>query len=136
MKLYEDNDASLCEQGLSSELIYDGKIVHLYRDEVRLPNGKTALREVIRHVGAVCVVPLTEQGEVICVRQYRYAVGQVLLEIPAGKLDSPDEDPDAAVLPIAKAGYEVYIFVGDIHSAGVRNITIDDANLTMITIVV
>ena len=60
MKIYDENDAALREEGLSSELIYDGKIVHLYRDEVRLPDGKTATREVIRHVGAVCVVPLTE----------------------------------------------------------------------------
>ena len=53
------NDSHLIETPLASELIYDGKIVHLYKDTVALPNGQPALREVIRHVGAVCVVPLT-----------------------------------------------------------------------------
>ena len=81
----------------SSTEIYDGIVVHLFRDTVTLPNGKDAVREVIRHVGAVCVVPLTEQDEVVCVRQFRYPHGCVLLEIPAGKLDCPTEDrPSAA----------------------------------------
>ena len=83
-------DSHLIETPLASELIYDGKIVHLYRDTVTLPNGSPALREVIRHVGAVCVVPLTDEGEVICVRQFRYPHAKVILEIPAGKLDSKE----------------------------------------------
>ncbi len=92
------NNNNLQETTLSSTLIYDGKIVHLYRDEIVLPNGHTSIREVIRHVGAVCVVPLTEEGEVICVRQYRYPHACVLLEIPAGKLDSKEEDRPSAAL--------------------------------------
>lgn len=92
------NDSHLIETPTASELIYDGKIVHLYRDTVTLPNGKPALREVIRHVGAVCVVPLTDEDEVICVRQFRYPHEKVLLEIPAGKLDSKDEDRPSAAL--------------------------------------
>ena len=92
------NDTHLIESPLTSELLYDGKIVHLYRDTVTLPNGSPALREVIRHVGAVCVVPLTDEGEVICVRQFRYPHGKVLLEIPAGKLDSKEEDRPSAAL--------------------------------------
>lgn len=98
MKFDQTNDAALAEQTVSSELIYDGVIVHLYRDEARLPDGKSAVREVIRHVGAVCVVPLTEQNEIICVRQYRYPHAKVLLEIPAGKLDSREEDRPSAAL--------------------------------------
>ncbi len=90
-------DTELREVPLSSEELYQGRIVHLFCDKVRLPNGKEATREVIRHVGAVCVVPLTSEGEVICVRQYRYPTGQVLLEIPAGKLDSPQEDREEAI---------------------------------------
>ncbi len=82
----------------SSELIFDGKVLHLYRDEIYLPDGREAFREFCRHMGAVCVVPITDEGEVICVRQYRYAIADVVLEIPAGKLDSKDEDPTAAVL--------------------------------------
>ncbi len=82
----------------SSELIFDGKVLHLYRDEIYLPDGREAFREYCRHMGAVCVVPITDEGEVICVSQYRYAIGQVVLEIPAGKLDSKDENPTDAVL--------------------------------------
>lgn len=81
-----------------SRLIYDGRVLHLYRDEIRLPNGKTGMREYCRHGGAVAVVPLTREGRVVCVRQYRYALGRVTLEIPAGKLDSPDEDHAEAAL--------------------------------------
>jgi ADP-ribose pyrophosphatase len=98
MKFDEKNDEKLVERQLSSERIFDGKVLHVYRDVAALPNGRTSDREVIRHVGAVAVVPLTEAGEVICVRQYRYAAGQVMLEIPAGKLDDKQEDRREAAL--------------------------------------
>ena len=87
----------LIERQLDSKLIFDGRILHVYDDTVSLPNGGRASREIIRHVGAVCVLPLTDDGRVIVERQYRYAVGRVLTEIPAGKLDSPEEDPLSAV---------------------------------------
>lgn len=83
---------NLTEKRLSGELIYDGCVVHLWRDEIELPDGGRGVREIVRHVGAVAVLPLTNDGNVICVRQYRYPFAEVLLEIPAGKLDSPDED--------------------------------------------
>ena len=86
------------EKTKSSNLIFDGTVLHLYRDDIYLPDGREAYREYCRHNGAVCVIPITDQGEVICVRQYRYAVGQMMLEIPAGKLDTPDEDPRSAAL--------------------------------------
>ena len=86
------------ESTKSSELIFDGKVLHLYRDDIYLPDGRVAFREYCRHIGAVCVVPVTNAGEIICVRQYRYAVSDVMLEIPAGKLDSRDEDPACAAL--------------------------------------
>ena len=93
------NDISAFEEKKkSSELIFDGKVLHLYRDEIYLPDGREAFREYCRHIGAVCVVPVTDQGEVICVRQYRYPVADVMLEIPAGKLDYKTENPDEAVL--------------------------------------
>jgi ADP-ribose pyrophosphatase len=91
-------DSHLIETPLASQLLYDGKIVHLYKDTVTLPDGTPAIREVIRHVGAVCVVPLTDEGEVVCVRQFRYPHAKVLLEIPAGKLDSKEEDRPSAAL--------------------------------------
>ena len=85
------------EKTLSSKLIFDGKVIHLHVDDILLPNGNTSIREYCTHNGAVCVIPITSEGEVICVRQYRYAIGKSILEIPAGKLDSVDENPDDAV---------------------------------------
>lgn len=87
---------TLVEKTVASQLIFDGKILHLYRDDVTLPNGKPAEREVIRHIGAVCVIPVTDDGFAVMERQYRYPIDEVVLEIPAGKLDSKDEDHEAA----------------------------------------
>jgi ADP-ribose pyrophosphatase len=87
---------SLEEKTLESKLIYDGRVVHLHLDTVQLPNGKTALREVVRHNGAVAVVPIDRDGNVILVQQYRHPAGRVLLEIPAGTL-YVGEDPDICV---------------------------------------
>ena len=83
---------NLQEKTLTSEEIFDGKVVHLYKDTVELPNGRTATREVIRHVGAVAVVPMTDDGKVVVERQFRYPLNEVSTEIPAGKLDSKAED--------------------------------------------
>ncbi len=84
--------ANLIETTISSEEIFDGQVVHLYKDDILLPNGKPATREVIRHVGAVAIVPMTEDGKVIIERQFRYPLNRVITEIPAGKLDSKSED--------------------------------------------
>lgn len=88
----EEEKKELAEVKVSSEDIFSGRILHLVNDEVRLPNGETSSREVIRHIGAVCVIPITDDNEVIVERQYRYPVEEVLTEIPAGKLDYKDED--------------------------------------------
>ena len=82
----------LIEKTVESESIYDGRVLHVYCDTVSLPDGNQSKREYAKHKGAVAVVPLTDEGEVICVRQYRYAHRKVLLEIPAGKLDTFEED--------------------------------------------
>lgn len=84
------------EKKLFSEEIFKGNIVHLFRDTVQLPNGKLTTREVVKHPGAVLVVPLTEENEVVMVRQYRYPFSTVLLEVPAGKLDAGEKPIDAA----------------------------------------
>lgn len=89
---------NLRETQTASELIFDGKILHLYRDDIALPNGQPAERELIRHIGAVCVIPVTDDGMVVMERQYRYPVDEVILEIPAGKLDYKGEDHEAAAL--------------------------------------
>ncbi len=85
------------EKKLSSEEIFNGVAIHLFRDEILLPNGNHGVREVVRHPGAVCVLPITENGEVIFVNQFRYALNKVTLEVPAGKLEK-GEDPKAAAL--------------------------------------
>lgn len=86
------------ETCVSSEFLFDGRVVHLYRDQIALPDGRPAMREYVRHIGAVCVLPLFSDGTVACVRQYRYPRAEILTEIPAGKLDSPDEDRAEAAL--------------------------------------
>lgn len=83
---------ALREEQTASEDIFNGVILHVKRDTVRLPNGNSSTREVIRHIGAVCVVPVTDDGKIIVERQYRYPYDTVITEIPAGKLDSKTED--------------------------------------------
>ena len=83
---------NLNEVQTASEEIFDGVILHVFKDTVALPNGNPATREVIRHVGAVGVIPVTEDGKVIIERQFRYPLNRVITEIPAGKLDSFTED--------------------------------------------
>ena len=88
----ERNGRDLTETMVSSEDIFDGVVLHLFRDTVKLPDGNTSTREFLRHLGAVCVVPVTDDGKIVVERQYRYAVGQTMVEIPAGKLDYKGED--------------------------------------------
>ena len=72
---------------------YEGIIVNVGLDRVRLPDGSEAFREIVEHPGGACILPVDGEGNAYCVRQYRYPVQRVTLEIPAGKLDAPDEDP-------------------------------------------
>ena len=82
----------LTEETLSSSYLYRGYIVNVRQDRVRLPDGKTAFREVVEHPGAVAVLALDENDCAVLVRQYRQPVGSLLLEAPAGKLE-PGEEP-------------------------------------------
>ena len=95
MALCEDMD--LREEQVSSETLFEGKIIKVTLDQARLPDGTIAGREVVYHPGGVGILALDEDEEktVTLVRQYRYPMGKVLLEIPAGKLDG-DEDPKLA----------------------------------------
>jgi ADP-ribose pyrophosphatase len=86
----------LYEKKLTSKQIFDGKVVKLFVDTVELPDGSEAIREIVRHPGAVCVIPVTKDMDVVTVKQYRYAFEQIMLEIPAGKLE-PGENPLEAV---------------------------------------
>jgi len=84
--------ADYTEQTLSSRVAHQGKLLTLKDDEVRLPDGRIARREYVLHQGAVMVIPLFEDGSVLLERQYRYALREHFLELPAGKVD-PGEAP-------------------------------------------
>ena len=88
MKLYEEK--------CSETSIYEGKIIKVHVDEVKLQNGKKSKREVVDHNGGVCVAVLTEKNEILLVKQFRYPYKEVLWEVPAGKLEI-GEDPFEAM---------------------------------------
>lgn len=84
------------EKQASRKQIYDGKVIHVYKDEVTLDNGDSALREIVLHNGGVCIA--LQDGEYFyMVKQYRYAQGKEMLEFPAGKIEK-DEIPDKAII--------------------------------------
>ncbi|EGQ2845743.1 NUDIX hydrolase, partial [Staphylococcus pseudintermedius] len=85
------------EKTISKESIYKGKIIEVEKHKVSLPNNETAYREVVKHNGAVAICALTPDQQVILVKQYRKALEQELLEIPAGKLE-PGEDRESAAM--------------------------------------
>jgi len=81
------------ETTIHDELVFHGSLIDVIRREVSLPKGRVSFREIIRHPGGAAVVPVDEDGMVTLVRQHRVAPDLITLEIPAGKLDRPDEDP-------------------------------------------
>lgn len=87
----------LMEKTLSSENIFDGKILHIRRDTVQLPNGHEAFREVVDHSGGVCILALDDNNNALLVSQFRYPYKEVLRELPAGKLE-PGEEPTLAAI--------------------------------------
>ena len=78
----------LIETKISSEQVYNGSFLRILRDTIALPNGKQATREYVVHPGAVVIIPLLDDGQVVLERQFRYPIGEVMLEFPAGKLDA------------------------------------------------
>lgn len=88
----DPRDAALAEKPLTEDVAWTGRIFNVDRLRVELPDGRVAIRDVVRHPGAVAVVALTGDGRICLVRQYRTALGRVTVEIPAGKL-APGEDP-------------------------------------------
>ncbi len=89
---HDQTDNHLLEIRVASEEICKGNFLHVLRDTVKLPSGQLATREYVVHPGAVVVVALLDDGRVVLERQYRYPVGQVMIEFPAGKLET-GEDP-------------------------------------------
>jgi len=80
------------EETISTENVYQGRILNLRVDKIKLPDNKKSMREIVEHSGGVTIIPVTDSGEILLVKQYRKAVEEVLYEIPAGKLES-GEDP-------------------------------------------
>lgn len=85
------DDSHLIERKTDSQELFKGRFLHAFRDTVALPDGKQTTREYVIHSGAVMIIPLLDDGRLVLERQFRYAVGQVMIEFPAGKLD-PGED--------------------------------------------
>ncbi len=84
------------EQTLSTRLVFDGKIVRIRVDTVGLPSGREAVREVVEHQAAVVVVPIDHEDNILLVRQYRYPVGESLLEAPAGGVEDAETPEECA----------------------------------------
>lgn len=87
----------LSEKTIEKEVVFEGRIITVRKDKAELGDGSIAPRELVIHSGGVCVVPLTDDNKVIMVRQFRYAFGEPLLEIPAGKLEKGEEHRSAAL---------------------------------------
>jgi ADP-ribose pyrophosphatase len=111
-------DAHLVETRIASEDVFDGKLLHVKRDTVRLPDGKTATREYIAHPGAVMIIPRLPDGKLLMERQFRYPLARIFIEFPAGKID-PGEDPatTAARELLEETGYtaERWSHIGTLH---------------------
>lgn len=107
----------LNEEKISSQKIYQGRILSLTNDTVRLENGNEAQREVVHHSGGVCVVPIDDDDNVYLVRQFRYPHGKVLLEIPAGKLEEGEDHRECGLRELAEeigAKPESFEYLGEI----------------------
>jgi ADP-ribose pyrophosphatase len=113
-------DDHLIERCQRSETVFEGNFLHVQRDQVALPDGKVATREFIRHPGAVMIVPLLDDGRLLMERQYRYPMGRVMLEFPAGKLDAGEPPFDCAVRELEEeTGYRAreWAHAGVLHNA-------------------
>ncbi|MEM3088229.1 MAG: NUDIX hydrolase, partial [Candidatus Bathyarchaeia archaeon] len=101
------SSADLSEKTRCSRRIYDGKVINLRVDTVKLPNGRTTIREVVEHPGAVAIVPFLKTDVILMIRQYRHPTGEVLLEIPAGTLKKDEKPEDCAIRElIEETGYK------------------------------
>ena len=105
----------LIEKTLSSETIFDGRIIHVRRDSIQLPNGETASREVVDHNGGVCILALDDENRALIVSQFRYPYMEVVREVPAGKLERGEDPREAAIRELKE---ETGAVAGDFRSLG------------------
>ena len=108
----------LFEKTLESETIFEGKVIRVVHDKVELENGSTAMREVVEHPGGVCVAALTEENELLFVKQFRYPYKEVTLELPAGKLEkgqNPLENGKRELLEETGAVGREYVTLGKLY---------------------
>lgn len=99
------------EEPLGTRRIYEGRIINLREDTVRLQDGSTATREVVEHSGGVCVVAVDSEGRLLLVRQYRYPQGRVMLELPAGKVNPGEQHFDCGLRELEEeTGYTAKIY--------------------------
>jgi ADP-ribose pyrophosphatase len=113
-------DSKLTEERISGEVVYTGKFFQVHRDQVRLPDGTQAVRDYLKHPGAVAIVALNAQDEVLLERQHRYPVGRDFVEIPAGKLDPGESHLETAKRELLEeTGYTAahWTRLGLIHNA-------------------
>ena len=112
--------SDLKEDKISSTQIFSGKLIDLYLDNVRLPNGKQSTREWLDHPGAVCLVPILNNGDILLIRQFRYGPREEFIEIPAGKLDKNEEPLKCGLRELEEeTGYKSnkLTFLTNIHPA-------------------
>ena len=110
----------LGEDTLRSELVYTGDYLKVYRDTVSLPNGASSYREYLKHPGAVMIIPVFDNGDVLVERQYRYPMRKVFVEFPAGKKDAGEAPLETAQRELLEeTGYTAqnYTHITDIHNA-------------------
>ncbi len=99
--------STLEEKTIQTQEIFSGKVISLHLAEVKLPNGKTAKREIIKHPGAVAIIALTDENKIVMVEQYRKALERTIVEIPAGKLEKGEVPADCARRELEEeTGYE------------------------------
>ncbi|MBQ7545995.1 MAG: NUDIX hydrolase [Clostridia bacterium] len=133
----------LTEKTVAQDRKYEGRILSLRVDDVELPNGATAKREVVEHHGGVTVAALTDENELLFVRQFRYPYGEVVLELPAGKLEKDENAFHAGIRELREetgAVAQKYVDLGKfypspgytnevIHLYGATGITFEEQNL-------
>ena len=114
------SDTDLIETRIDGQTVYSGSFFHIEKDQARLPDGTSAFREFMRHPGAAAVIPLFEDGTVLVERQFRYPMGRVFIELPAGKIDRGEHSLETARRELEEeTGYvaDEWYFVTTIHNA-------------------